>query len=72
VDECARRALDICMNSTILNNLERARLLNILLWCGDVAASRVPKGSSPVPVAVRASHDKPVLKRQESETAEPY
>jgi hypothetical protein len=36
LDECARRALDICMNASALNNLERARLLDILLWCGDV------------------------------------
>src|SRR5438445_9285030 len=33
-DECARRALDICMSATILTNLERARLLDILLWSG--------------------------------------
>jgi hypothetical protein len=35
-DECARRTLDICMSKMLLNNLERARLLDILLWCGDV------------------------------------
>jgi hypothetical protein len=39
-DECARRTLDICMSKTLLNNLERARLLDILLWCGDVLSSK--------------------------------
>jgi hypothetical protein len=42
-DECARRALDICMSATILNNLERARLLDILLWCGDISSAHRPK-----------------------------
>jgi hypothetical protein len=37
-DECARRTLDICMSKMLLNNLERARLLDILLWCGDVVS----------------------------------
>jgi len=39
LQECARRALDICVNANVLNNLERARLLDILLWCGDVTDS---------------------------------
>ncbi len=39
-DECARRALDICMSKMLLNNLERARLLDILLWCGDVVSPK--------------------------------
>jgi len=39
-DECARRTLDICMSKMLLNNLERARLLDILLWCGDVVNPR--------------------------------
>ena len=38
-DECARKTLDICMSKMLLNNLERARLLDILLWCGDVVSS---------------------------------
>src|SRR6266478_8339656 len=38
-DECARKTLDICMSKLLLNNLERARLLDILLWCGDVISS---------------------------------
>jgi len=39
-DECARRTLDICMSKMLLNNQERARLLDILLWCGDVVNPR--------------------------------
>jgi hypothetical protein len=39
-DECARRTLDICMSKMLLNNLERARLLDILLWCGDVVSAK--------------------------------
>jgi len=35
-DECARRTLDICMSKVPLNNLERARLLDILLRCVDL------------------------------------
>src|ERR1700756_1292439 len=37
-DECARRALDICLSKMILNNLARARLLDILLWSGDIVS----------------------------------
>ena len=41
-DECARRTLDICYfaSKMLLNNLERARLLDILLWCGDIVSPR--------------------------------
>jgi hypothetical protein len=46
-DECARKTLDICMSKLPLNNLERARLLDILLWCGDVVSSSGPKRNAP-------------------------
>ena len=36
LDECARRALEIALRQIQLNNLERARLLDILLWSGDL------------------------------------
>ncbi len=45
-DECARRTLDICMSKVLLNNLERARLLDILLWCGDLVSPGAKKTSS--------------------------
>ena len=36
LDECARRALGIALRQIELNNLQRARLLDILLWSGDL------------------------------------
>jgi hypothetical protein len=38
-DECACRTLDICMSKVPLTNLQRARLLDILLRCGDLVSS---------------------------------
>ena len=46
-DECARKTLDICMSKLPLNNLERARLLDIVLWCGDVVSSFGAKRNAP-------------------------
>jgi hypothetical protein len=45
-EECARRTLDVCMSKMLLNNLERARLLDILLWCGDLINSFSPRRAS--------------------------
>jgi hypothetical protein len=39
LDECAQRALEISLGETELNNLDRARLLDILLWSGDVTTA---------------------------------
>lgn len=36
VDECSRSALEVSMHCETLDNLERARLLDILLWAGDL------------------------------------
>ena len=44
-DECARKALDVCLSKMILNNLERARLLDILLWSGDIVSCSQNAGS---------------------------
>ncbi len=63
-DECARRALDICMSAAILNNLERARLLDILLWCGDISNAHRPKNVRAEFKDARTPYEKPVLKRQ--------
>ncbi len=62
-DECARRALDICMSATILNNLERARLLDILLWCGDISSAHRPKNARAEFKDAPTPYEKPVLKR---------
>jgi len=67
-DECARRALDICMSATILNNLERARLLDILLWCGDISNAHCPKNVRAECQDAHMPHEKPVLKRHVNST----
>jgi hypothetical protein len=36
VEECSRKALDISLHSESLSNLERGRLLDILLWAGEL------------------------------------
>lgn len=56
-DECARRVLDICVSETILSNLERARLLDILLWCGDVASFSQRKKSAAKSAGVGPAND---------------
>ena len=55
VDECARRTLDISMNGNALSNLERARLLHILLWCRDVAVTLRPERCAYALGSVRSS-----------------
>jgi hypothetical protein len=63
-DECARKTLDICMSKTQLNNLERARLLDILLWCGDVVNSSEPKKLAGRPALEHGRYEKPSLRRR--------
>jgi len=36
IEECSRKALDISLHSQSLTNLQRARLLDILLWAGEL------------------------------------
>jgi hypothetical protein len=36
IEECSRKALDISLQSENLTNLERGRLLDILLWAGEL------------------------------------
>ena len=63
IEECSRKALDVSLHSNDLSNLERGRLLDILLWAGELflllrvprftfAASAAPVDSS---VAARAA-----------------
>jgi hypothetical protein len=40
LDECAQRALEISLSEIELDNLDRARLLDILLWSGDLTCAR--------------------------------
>ena len=39
LDECARRALEISLREIALDNLVRARLLDIVLWSGDMTSA---------------------------------
>jgi hypothetical protein len=36
IEECSRKALDVSLHSANLSNLERGRLLDILLWAGEL------------------------------------
>jgi hypothetical protein len=63
-DECARKTLDICMSKMLLNNLERARLLDILLWCGDVVNSSEPRKVVSVTAQPHGRYEKPSLRRR--------
>ena len=36
IEECSRKALDISLQGKNLTNLERGRLLDILLWAGEL------------------------------------
>jgi hypothetical protein len=36
IEECSRKALDISLQAENLNNLQRGRLLDILLWAGEL------------------------------------
>jgi hypothetical protein len=37
LDECSVQTLRICLRSQGLNNLERGRLLDVLLWAGELS-----------------------------------
>jgi len=63
-DECARKTLDICMSKMLLNNLERARLLDILLWCGDVVNSWGPKKPAGRPALQHGRNEQASLRRR--------
>ena len=44
VEECSRRALDVSLQSNELDNLQRGRLLDILLWAGELfVVLRMPR-----------------------------
>jgi hypothetical protein len=36
IEECSRKALDVSLQSEDLSNLQRGRLLDILLWAGEL------------------------------------
>ena len=52
IEECSRKALDISLQCQTLTNLQRGRLLDILLWAGDLfLLLRAPQFSFAVPAA---------------------
>lgn len=36
IEECSRRALDVALHCDDISNLQRGRLLDILLWAGEL------------------------------------
>src|SRR5437899_8770695 len=52
IEECSRKALDVSLQYEELSNLERGRLLDILLWAGELflllRAPRLTFAESPV------------------------
>jgi hypothetical protein len=36
IEECSRKALEVSLHSENLTNLQRGRLLDILLWAGEL------------------------------------
>jgi hypothetical protein len=63
IEECSRKALDVSLQSKNLSNLQRGRLLDILLWAGELfLLLRIPRltlaqsmASSEDHLAVRAA-----------------
>jgi hypothetical protein len=44
IEECSRKALDVSLQSRVLTNLQRGRLLDILLWAGELfLLLRIPR-----------------------------
>jgi hypothetical protein len=44
IEECSRKALDVSLQSKNLSNLQRGRLLDILLWAGELfLLLRIPR-----------------------------
>ena len=41
-DECAREVLEVSLNAAELSNLQKARLLDVLLWAGDILVGTPP------------------------------
>jgi hypothetical protein len=48
LEECSEQTLRICLSGRPLSNLERGRLLDILLWSGELyVLLRLPGGFCP-------------------------
>jgi hypothetical protein len=61
IEECSRKALDVALHSETLTNLQRGRLLDILLWAGELfLLVRAPRLS---PAGSMASADPKLVSR---------
>ena len=61
IEECSHKALEVSLQHENLTNLERARLLDILLWASELflvlrAPRVVPEEPSVLPATRRAKH----------------
>jgi len=57
IEECSRKALDISLQSQALSNLQRGRLLDILLWAGELfLLLRVPRVTLAQSIASSEGH----------------
>ncbi len=59
VQECMRETADISQNSPDLDNLERARLLDILLWAAELSERLRRSHRLPISIPVRLRSEKP-------------
>ncbi len=57
--ECAKQATDMAQTAADLDNLQRAQLLDILLWVGDVSRRLRRSARKAVHIPVRLLSDKP-------------
>lgn len=61
IEECSRRALEVALHCEDISNLQRGRLLDILLWAGELfLLLRAPRLSLTDSIS---STDSPVLSR---------
>jgi hypothetical protein len=67
VDSCLRGALEVSMKVSTLDNLQKARLLDIMLWAGEHASRDKLgfAGSSPGQIG-RSSYEKPAVRIRNS------
>lgn len=57
IEECSQKALEVCLHSGNLSNLERARLLDILLWASELfLVLRAPRVAFTEPAVSAVSH----------------
>ena len=57
IEECSQKALEVCLHSGNLTNLERARLLDILLWASELfLVLRAPRVALTEPVVSLNPH----------------